>query len=99
MRTRTLPVLALLLAAALAAPAHADRRRWGPELDSPSGFAPRSIAERRISIERAIAIVQRETGGRVLDARDQGKQYRIKILTRGGEVRVVYVDAATGETR
>jgi uncharacterized membrane protein YkoI len=98
MRKRTLPALALLLAVALAAPAQADRKRWGAEA-SPQGFAPRSMAERRISLEQAIAIVQRETGGRVLDARDQGERYRVKILTRRGEVQVVYVDAATGEMR
>ncbi len=99
MRKRALPVLAFLLAALLAAPAHADRRRGGPEVDAPHGFAPRGMAERRISLEQAITIVQRETGGRVLDARDQGERYRVKILTRRGEVRVVYVDAETGEMR
>jgi uncharacterized membrane protein YkoI len=57
------------------------------------------MAERRISLEQAITIVQRETGGRVLDARDQGERYRVKILTRRGEVRVVYVDATSGEMR
>jgi uncharacterized membrane protein YkoI len=99
MRSRTLPVLALLLATLVTAPAHADRRRWGSEAEAPHGYAPRQLAQQRISIQQAIAIVQRETGGRVLDARDQGQQYRIKILTRGGEVRIVYVDAATGAMR
>lgn len=98
MRKRTLPALAVLLALVLAAPAQADRKRWAEEA-GPQGFAPRSTAERRVSLEQAIAIVQRETGGRVLDARDQGERYRVKILTRRGEVRVVYVDAATGEMR
>ena len=63
------------------------------------GLCTSQLAQQRISIEQAIAIVQRETGGKVLDARAQGQQYRIKVLTRGGEVRVVYVDAATGATR
>jgi hypothetical protein len=44
-------------------------------------------------------MVQRATGGKVLDARDLGGQYRIKVLTRSGEVRVVYVDAQTGAMR
>jgi uncharacterized membrane protein YkoI len=43
--------------------------------------------------------VQRATGGRVLDARESGEGYRVKVLTRRGEVRTVYVDARTGEMR
>jgi hypothetical protein len=35
----------------------------------------------------------------VLDAKDLGSQYRIKVLTRNGEVRVVFVDAETGAMR
>lgn len=92
---RFLPALALLLATA-APGAHAQHRQW---LLEPQSFAPRIVADRRISIEQAIAQVQRQTGGRVLDARDEGNRYRIKILTRKGEVLVVYVDARTGETR
>lgn len=99
MRSRILPVLALLLAALVTPPAHAERRHWAQVAEGPHDFAPRQLAQQRISIEQAIAIVQRETGGKVLDARAQGQQYRIKVLTRGGEVRVVYVDAATGAMR
>lgn len=89
--------LALLVVAAAAAPVQADHGRRAREVGPPQGFAPHSTAERRISIEQAIARVQRETGGRVLAARDQGDRYRIKVLTRDGEVRVVYVDAVTGK--
>jgi uncharacterized membrane protein YkoI len=103
MRHQLLPILALLALALLvtlsSVPAHADRRRWPAEAGAPHDFAPHRLAQQRISIEQAIAIAQRETGGRVLDARDQGQQYRIKILTRRGEVRIVYVDATTGATR
>ncbi len=91
------PALALLVIAAAAAPVQADHGRRAREVGPPQGFAPHSTAERRISIEQAIARVQRETGGRVLAARDQGDRYRIKVLTRDGEVRVVYVDAVTGK--
>lgn len=87
-------LLASLLAALCTAPAQAERKRWGQEA-GPQDYAP----QQRISIEQAIAIVQRDTGGRVLDARAQGQQYRIKVITRSGEVRIVYVDAATGATR
>ena len=92
-------MLALVLASLCGASAHADRGRWAQTPETARDFAPHQLAQQRISIEQAIAIVQRETGGKVLDARAQGQQYRIKVLTRGGEVRVVYVDAATGATR
>ena len=94
---RTCCALALACVAALPA-AHA-RDRWAPGSDGPGSYAPRSSADRRISLQQAVDRVQRETGGRVLDARDAGDGYRIKVLTRRGEVRVVYVDARTGEMR
>jgi uncharacterized membrane protein YkoI len=96
-RKQLLPVLAFFLAAGMATAAHGERKHWGPQPDQ--GFAPSHVAQQHISIQQAIAIVQRETGGRVLDARDQGQQYRIKVLTPKGEVRIVYVDAATGAMR
>lgn len=99
MRRRALPLLALVLATLCTAPAHAEHRRWAQAAEAPGDFVPRQHGRQRISIEQAIAIVQRQTGGKVLDARAQGEQYRIKVLTRGGEVRVVYVDAATGAMR
>ena len=43
--------------------------------------------------------VGKQTGGRVLDAKDEGNHYRIKILTPEGEVRVLRVDAKTGAIR
>jgi uncharacterized membrane protein YkoI len=104
--TRTGRRAAWLRAAALAgslalatAPATALAQRWLPERAQAQGFAPRSMADRRISLEQAVAIAQQRTGGRVLDARDQGRAYRIKLLTRSGEVVVVYVDAQTGALR
>jgi hypothetical protein len=89
--------VALALVAALA-PAHA-RDRWLVEEGGPSKYAPRSTNERRISLEQAVERVQRATGGRVLDARPAGDDYRVKVLTRRGEVRVVHVDGRTGEMR
>jgi uncharacterized membrane protein YkoI len=98
-RSQALVTLAFIVASLVAAPAHSDHRRWAQAPETAQDYAPRQLAQQRISIEQAIAIVQRETGGKVLDARAQGQHYRIKVLTRGGEVRVVYVDAATGATR
>ncbi len=106
-RTR-LGLLAIVpvLLALLCNPALADRERgrWrapdahGEERDS---LAPPSSAAwpGRVSMEKAIDAVQRATGGKVLDARRRDGEYRIKILTRRGDVRVVYVDARTGELR
>ena len=57
---------------------------------------PIKVADRAVSISEAIDRVRKSTGGRVLDAQDAGSHYRIKVLTRDGEVRVMRVDARTG---
>ncbi|GMR07019.1 MAG: hypothetical protein BMS9Abin26_0021 [Gammaproteobacteria bacterium] len=53
-----------------------------------------------ISLGEAVARVQRQTGGRILSASTIGRNgqavYRIKVLVGGSEVRVYYVDAASG---
>ena len=53
-----------------------------------------------LSLSDAADLVQQRTGGRILSAQsvhEQGRElYRIKVLTRQGEVRIVLVDAATG---
>lgn len=55
----------------------------------------------RVSLDEATERVQKNTGGRVLSAqtvREEGRDlYRIKVLTRQGEVRIVYVNPATGD--
>lgn len=94
---RLLSTLALAGLMALGTPASAARDRWSR--DEPPGYAPYSTADARVTLEQAIQSVQRATGGRVLDAREVAGGYRIKVLTRRGEVRVVYVDARTGEMR
>lgn len=97
---RALAAGALVLAACLPGAGHAERDRWQPRVDDQQqGFAPRSMREERISLEQAIDTVQRNTGGKVLDARSGNGEYRIKVLTRRGEVRVIYVDARTGQMR
>ena len=57
------------------------------------------VAERPVSMRDAINRVRQQTGGRVLDAQDQGSHYRIKVLTPKGEVRIFRVDAQTGAVR
>jgi uncharacterized membrane protein YkoI len=54
------------------------------------------VANGALSMSEAIDRVRKSTGGRVLDAEDAGSYYRIKVLTRDGEVRVMKVDARTG---
>nr|WP_242528856.1 PepSY domain-containing protein [Ramlibacter ginsenosidimutans] len=53
--------------------------------------------------DEAAAVAQRETGGRVLavERSDAGGRavWRVKVVTPSGEVRVVLVDATTGQTR
>ena len=92
-------LLALLLGALWFAPPSQARR----ERDAPDQLVPNAQSQereqRRISLEQAITAVQRATGGRVLDAKDLGSQYRIKVLTRDGEVRTVRVDARSGDMR
>ena len=66
---------------------------------APDDFSVRRVAENRISLDQAVATVQRAIGGRVLDAREVGNGYRIKVLTPDGEVRVVFVDARSGAIR
>jgi hypothetical protein len=99
MRRCVLFSLALALLAILPATADAARPGRAREQLEPQTYAPYSAAERRVSLQQAVASVQRATAGRVLDARDLGGQYRIKVLTPSGEVRVLYVDAATGAMR
>jgi uncharacterized membrane protein YkoI len=90
-------VLSLSALIAMPGPAAAGHERWLRE--EPPSYAPYSTADARITLEQAIQSVQRATGGRVLDAREVRGGYRIKVLTQRGEVRVVYVDASTGEMR
>lgn len=50
-----------------------------------------------LSMQEAVTKVQRQTGGKVLSAetKTQGKKtiYRIKVLTRDGQVRIIEVPA------
>ena len=55
------------------------------------------------SRDDAAAVAQRATGGRVLavDRADAGGRavWRVKVVTAGGQVRVVLVDVATGQAQ
>ncbi len=53
----------------------------------------------RIGRDRAAAIAQQATGGRVLRVEQQGNRYLVRVLVAGERIRTVRVDAATGELR
>lgn len=59
------------------------------------------MALARISAEEAAAVVQRTTSGRVLAVEKSNvggrEMYRVKLLTPNGEVKVILVDAETGQ--
>ena len=61
------------------------------------------LAEQGVSLDRdsAAALVRSTTGGRVLgvrSARANGRAvYQVKVLLQGGRVRIVQVDALTGQ--
>lgn len=89
---------ALLLASMCAVGAQAEHfAPVRPPRADPAMETPRAP---RIDVDEAADMVRRQTGGRILAAqtvRDGGRpSYRIKVLTREGEVRIVFVDALTG---
>lgn len=50
-----------------------------------------------ISKQQAMKIAQKSKPGRVLAIKRSGKNYRVKILSSGGEVRFVLVNASSGK--
>jgi len=50
----------------------------------------------RVSEQRAVFMVERRTGGRVLAVRRVDSGYRIKVLTRQRSIRIIHVNARTG---
>ena len=88
-------LLAGLLAWASIAPVQAQRDERSTERE----------AKRQggLSLDEAVARVRRDTGGRVLSAEahdNRGRTtYRIKVLLPNGSVRVINVDAQSGEVR
>lgn len=60
-------------------------------------FALCAAHAREVSAQEAVAQVQRDTNGKVLSVQTlnigKRKVYRIKVLTRDGQVRVVQVPA------
>ena len=61
----------------------------------------RVAAQGSISRDKAAATARSATGGRVLSVDHQQRRgrliYRVKVLLKGGRVRVVNIDGQTGE--
>lgn len=92
-----LPVSVVVLVC-LFSSAHAER--FAPERPPRAEAPAESARAPRLSLNEAAEMVQRQSGGRILAAQNVlngGRpSYRIKMLSRQGEVRVVFVDAETG---
>ena len=90
-------ILLLLCALLLTCSATAGERWNRPQANPPDAGRQTQV---RVSMGEAMDMVTRTVGGRVLVAQPASvnghEGYRIKVLTRHGEVRVVYVDAETG---
>jgi len=71
----------------------------GASADNASAPLPQ-LVKAGLSKDDAAAAAQRITGGRVLSVEHhrQGDKdlWRVKVLTPGGDVRVIYIDAETG---
>ena len=93
MKYLILMVLALAAAQVQASSVEVDSNRS-------SWLMAESGKHAHLSLNDATELVQKRTGGRVLAAQEMREQrrtmYRIKVLTRQGEVRIVLVDAETG---
>lgn len=89
----------LILLACTASASHAQN--FGTEGVQDRWIVADSGKPARVSLSEATERVQKRTGGRVLSAqavREEGRDlYRIKVLTQQGEVRIVYVNPATGD--
>ena len=83
-------VVAFLIFVSTPSPSFADHR-------SPVNANRLYLARAGVSLDVAVARVQRETGGRVLSAKtvnESGRRvHQIKVLLPSGKVRVYHVDA------
>jgi uncharacterized iron-regulated membrane protein len=65
------------------------------------GSALAQSAEATVTLDQAVLQVQQETGGKVLSAEQRGvgrrQEYRIKVLTPDGHVKVMVVSSESGK--
>ena len=89
----------LAFSLALGAPGAEAARGDRARSDQPRKGQSQDVA---ISRDRAARIAQSVTGGRVLSVKLRGNghpSYYVKVLTEGGRVRTVAVDAGSGAVR
>jgi uncharacterized membrane protein YkoI len=97
--------VALMLALlAAAGPAHAERPRFHVDhVARESLVAARPLDDRGVSLDEAVAMVQRRFDAKVVKAEtvsQRGRRvHRIRLLSADGRVWTVSVDAETGEIR
>ncbi len=98
MKFKTLALLILSLFAFAAMAQDADASAYSNQPDNQRLLLTQ---KHEITLDKAAAKVRKETGGRVLSARSQNRNgrtiHRIKVLMPSGHVKIVRVDAATGE--
>ncbi|MFC5437135.1 PepSY domain-containing protein [Rhodanobacter umsongensis] len=66
-----------------------------------SGAALAQSAKSAVTLDQAVFRVQQDTGGKVLSAEQRGvghrQEYRIKVLTPDGHVKVMVVSSESGK--
>jgi hypothetical protein len=66
-----------------------------------SGAALAQAAGSAVTLDQAVTRVQQDTGGKILSAEQRGvgrrQEYRIKVLTPEGHVKVVVVSSESGK--
>ena len=89
-------IAVLLLSACALSMGGADVQARPPGRAWIDGGATRDRAD-DVGPDRAAASAGRVTGGRVLGIGGGPPEYRVKVLTEGGRVRVIRIDARTGQ--
>ena len=59
--------------------------------------APAHVMAEGISKQQAASIAQGVSPGRILAVKQKGKTYRVKTLSRNGDVRIIVIDASSGK--
>lgn len=61
--------------------------------------SPLPALAQAIDRNAAAAIASRVSNGRVLSVDLEGSVWRVKVLVRGSDVRIIYIDADTGQVQ
>lgn len=95
-----LPVLMLLAGQASALPRDLSAVTAAASTRAPTQVTAAPQARDAVSLDQAVAMVRRQTGGRIIKANSTSSNGRtihmIRVLTQDGKVFTVRVDAASG---